>query len=254
MEIDLKGIIFDLKQNGKTLLEIKKFLKEKYGINLALVEIDNILSSDNEVENNLKKQEEKQGNIDFSSLKLKAKPKKGIGLKSLKKTLEKVLDYIENGKIDRAYVEIYSLYLTVENKLLSEKSKKESLKDIETDLKELVAWYFKVWEKYGELPPESVKLNKIELKSFAKKQFGKLLKTLPKEDIKKLYEFWVNIDESQIPKRIRNNYFYRPIFVPKKYRGLRIFYKFLENIKALKEEIEKLQNMQAEETDILKLL
>jgi len=123
--------------------------------------------------------------------------------------IEKIIEEIENGKIEKAYERLWVIKKTLEEKL--EKVEKEKAKE-NKGVKELVDWYIGIWrEKYGELPPESIKLNLIEIRAFAKKKFKMILKSLMEEEIKELYTFWLEVDERKLPKEIRYNYFFKPI-------------------------------------------
>jgi hypothetical protein len=247
--MEVGDIVLNLFKNGKTLPEIKEYLKKEYNISLSLVEINSLIK---EKEKKKSKSKDDKEERNWVEIRLKAKAKGSLGLKSLLKDLEKIAKQIEEGEIEKAYEKIWSLKLTVEEKLKKiEKQKEEENKE---ELKELVDWYIRVWRDKGELPPESIKLNLIELRAFAKKKFKQLLKTLTEEEIKELYKFWIDLKEEALPKEIRYNYFFKPIFIPKKYRGLNIFLKYVDRIKALKEELRKKERIQAETPDILDLL
>ena len=129
----------------------------------------------------------------------------------------------------RVYRELEVLIAFLEAEFQKQKAKKTEEEKENPLVGEFVRWYYGVWQGR---PPEGKNLALV----------GKLVKKLLEEkgysleEVKSLYAWWKKLEK--VPPQIERKY-YR-ILIGKEARDFRLFYKRINEVKALKSELESL--------------
>ena len=220
-------------------LESFRTAKKLYG--LSFREFEELRRNVEALEKILKATETKQKtNQKKKAIKIskeEIKPLSPIGWKTALKKLEKIEKHLEEGNIEKAYIETVALRKGIEQKLKKEEEKKESVNSKE--IQDLVSWYINLWKSEGKLPPEGYKLPENKLRAYLYKIFERLTQTLTPDEIKELYSFWFDLNPETLPKEVKTNYVYKPLLIAKSGRDLQTFMKKINLIVALREEIKE---------------
>lgn len=128
-----------------------------------------------------------------------------------------------------AYRELEVLIAFLEADLQKQKAKKTEEEKENPQVGEFVKWYYGVWQGR---PPEGKNLALV----------GKLVKKLLEEkgfsleEVKSLYAWWKKLEK--VPPQIERKYYY--VLIGKEARDFKLFYKRINEVKALKSELESL--------------
>jgi len=234
--LSMRNLIEYLKKGD---LESFKKAREKYG--LTFQEFSSLKQNYKILKKIWDKEIEKQRfNFDFLKEE-EIESLKTVGLKTILKRIKKAKKYLKEGNCEKVFIELVKLEKGIEEKLTKKEEVKEDIKGKE--VQRLVSWYITLWKNEGKLPPEGYVISdEGKLRAYLYKQFERLLKVLNEEEIKTLYAFWFELDPDKLPKEIKNNFAYKPLFIAKSGRDLKTFIKKINLIRALKEDINNKTN------------